>query len=348
MDIGELRSFLASPGEGLLHFDEDLLWRFHLAVSSNPMVLLAGLPGAGKTSLAVGYARYRTQDYEGKGHRLIHIRPEWNDSKALMGSYDNQRQEYLSTGFLDIVLAALRNPDKEFYVILDGVDLARPEHYLSDYLAALGREQAVRLHPIERCIPKAGTNRDEANLVCHDLCVKCFFSSAQSLPGHLPTMMSKFVPPMIYFPKNFVVIGTLLAEEWPASLSTSILDRSHLITLDEHSMAEFLTGPAQGMASPKTFAFVCSLEELLREHNLGVGYRIVRQCIEYVKVAEREGLEEQQALDRFAEQRFLPRLINILDGAEGITEKLADLLEKQGLRKTYQRFKQSRNRIARQ
>ena len=338
MKIEDLQSFLQQPQEGLLHFGEDLLWRFHLAVSSHPFVLLAGLPGSGKTALALGYARYLTSDYESKGYCSMHIRPEWNNSQALMGSYDSQRQEYLSTAFLDMVLRALRNPDRHYFVILDGVDLARPEHYLSDYLNAMGSEQAVRLHPIERCIAKAGVNREEANLVCHDLCVNCFFSCPSALPSRLPSMMSKFVPPMIHFPKNFVVIGTLLQENWQDALSTSTLDRAHLITLDEHSVASYLEGPAKGMVGPRTHSFICALEVLLASYNQGIGYRVVRQCMNFVEKGEKEGMKELELLDRYVEQRFLPRLrANLKDNAEAM-KQLAELLESEGLDKSTKRF----------
>ena len=338
MEIQELKDFLAKPQEGMLYFDEELLWRFHLAVSSHPFVLLAGLPGSGKTSLALGYARYRTDDYEYKGYCSLHIRPEWNNSQALMGTYDSQRQEYLSTGFLDMVLRALRNPEKKYFVILDGIDLARPEHFLSDYFNAMGSEQSVRLHPIERCIPKAGVNREDANLVCHDLCVNCFFSCPTALPSRLPSMMSKFVPPMIYFPRNFVVIGTLLQEKWQDSLSTSTLDRAHLITLDGHSVASYLSGPAKGMVGPRTHSFICALEELLAAHNEGIGYRIVRQCMTFVEVGEKEGMNEIDLLDRYVEQRFLPRLrANLKDNEEAI-KQLAELLASEGLPKSTKRF----------
>ena len=339
MNIESLKEYLIRPKEGLLHFDEDLLWRFHLAVSSHPFVLLAGLPGAGKTALALGYARFVTSDYESKGYASLHIRPEWNNSHALMGIFDSQRQEYLSTAFLDMVLRALRNPDRQFFVILDGVDLARPEHYLSDYLNAMGSEQSVRLHPIERCIPKAGVNREDANLVCHDLCVNCFFSCPSALPSRLPSMMSKFVPPMIHFPKNLNVIGTLLREDWQDVLTTTVLDRAHFITLDEHSIANYLAGPAKGIAGPRTHSFICALEELLALHDQGIGYRIVRQCMTYITNGEKEGKSEVELLDKYVEQRFLPRLRSILQDNSSALCELTELLESEGLTKSYKRFK---------
>ena len=317
MNIAQFRGFAAKSREGGLCFSDDLIWRFHLAVESNSFVLLHGPSGSGKSSLAYAYSRYQTQDYGSPGYCGIHVRPEMKDSSILMGHYVEERKLYDTTAFLDLLLAALRVPSKRFYVIIDGLGVAKPEEFMGDFINSVSSRHPVRLHPKERCVAKSGTIREEANLVCHESCDNCFFSSPSALPGRLPSIMSKFVPPMVYFPKNFVVIATILGECPLDDLSIPLLDRAHLFELLPPKVEEYLAIRREEGISKQSKDFLCRLDEVFHNHGLSFGISKARQCIEYLKKAKAWGVEEKEALDQHMEQSFMPRLLPLLKKREG-------------------------------
>jgi len=348
VNLDELRAYLAAPAQGRLYFDSELLWNLHLAVTSKPFVVLAGVPGVGKTSLALGYARFVTQGYEHPGVRLLHVRPEWNDSTTLMGHFDETAQGYATTPFLDMLLSALRDPEHRYFIVLDGLDAAPAERFLGDYLCGIGAAWPLTLHARGRCVARAGAVREEANLVCHDNCSTCFFSDQSALPGRLPSVMANFVPPSLRIPRNFVVLATVQSEEWQDSLPTHLLDRCHVVALDRAELAPFFAadGPGAGLPAPDAQGVFCRLADLLAAHDLGVGYRAVRESLDGVALALERGRDGTEALDRQVEQRVVPRLAAALrrrPDRDGVAEALTAALRAEGLVRAAERL---RSRLA--
>lgn len=150
------------------HFEPDLIARYLAALLAKPFVILAGVSGTGKSKLAELVAEYygRTEqggaDPEGQPEEaggfvfvrakgppdptrfaLVAVRPDWNDHQSMLGFVNPITGRYESTQALDLVLRADRALGKaedkasapRHFMLLDEMNLARVEHYFSDWLA---------------------------------------------------------------------------------------------------------------------------------------------------------------------------------------------------------------------
>ena len=113
-------------------FSNEVLTRYSLSLKTKPFVILSGISGTGKTKIAQLFADYICQqDADGKKRRIafVSVRPDWMDNKGLLGYYNILDEKYHSTKMLDLLLDALAEPDKPYFVILDEMNLAKVEHY---------------------------------------------------------------------------------------------------------------------------------------------------------------------------------------------------------------------------
>ena len=115
----------------------------------------AGKSGTGKTKIAQLFADYICQSDKNADKRIafISVRPDWMDNKGLLGYYNIFTEKYQTTDMLNVLLRAVANPDDPYFVILDEMNLAKVEHYFSDFLSILEsrtvidkKGKAIRLH----------------------------------------------------------------------------------------------------------------------------------------------------------------------------------------------------------
>jgi len=145
---------------------------------------------------------------------FLSVRPDWRDSRALLGYHNPLLGAYEWTEFLRFVLRAAENfrgPADErvaWFVILDEMNLAHVEYYFADLLSVLesGRDaegwtrEAIR---IER--PDSIEDQEDAE-----------------------------VPPAsVRLPPNLYIIGTVNMDETTHAFSPKVLDRAFTIELSE-------------------------------------------------------------------------------------------------------------------
>ncbi len=229
-------------------------------------------------SLAVGSTLRWTKDGDG-GYRLdrdasprgtrraqrtqfafVPVRPDWTDPRGLLGFPHLLTGSYQSTDFLRTLLRARTDPERPFFVLLDEMNLARVEHYFSDFLSALEsrrtritndgtvrREQdPFPLHSHPRCMLNTGEEEraeefySEGNL-CTVNCTGCPFAEFvdeahhgaanvdypdATRAGFTPT---SFTPPRLKVPWNIYFTGTVNVDETTFTFSPKVLDRASVI-----------------------------------------------------------------------------------------------------------------------
>jgi len=99
-----LMTYLASKG---YHFPDCLVAQFYTALKTKGFVILSGLTGSGKTKIIQEFAKLL--DPTGNNFLFLPVRPDWRDSKPLLGYYNPLTGEYHKTPLLEFIINALRN-----------------------------------------------------------------------------------------------------------------------------------------------------------------------------------------------------------------------------------------------
>lgn len=208
-DLDEAMLAATLREQGLL-LPEGLAARLDRVLRLEPLVLLEGPAGGGKSHLALELARHLTREYEDAGVAVAQVDPTWRSSRDLLGAYDSEASEQKTTAALDLWLAALRHKAKPYFLILEGFDLAPPEAYLADFLGARHPGGRVSLHPGHlRCRPRAAAPpQARASFVCNQDCEACFFVQP-GYPVGITDAVVDFVPAQVKVPENLRILGVM-------------------------------------------------------------------------------------------------------------------------------------------
>ena len=127
-----------------LFYNPQDITNFHTAIKTGSLVILSGMSGTGKSALVDAYAKALGI----KNVLIIPVRPSWNDDSDLLGYVDLIHMVYRpsDTGFINKIVEASReqNKDKLYLICLDEMNLARVEHYFSQFLSILEKPVGSR------------------------------------------------------------------------------------------------------------------------------------------------------------------------------------------------------------
>lgn len=262
--------------------------RFHAALNflrHKHFVILSGLSGTGKTQLALKYARaVHGLNSNTAPDPLIFecpVRPEWTDPTGLTGYFDVLTNRYVVPTFLEAVLVATAHGTSPVFVILDEMNLARVEYYLSDVLSCMETEGALQLH--SNGVPLEGT-------------------TGASIRAELP------------LPANLFIIGTINVDETTNPVSDKVLDRASVINMSAVDVPGFLASlegrfPGLKAARAASEAKLTEINSLMQQHNLGFGYRLIEEFVRYHAFdAEHLANAAEDVTDQLLVQKVLVKL----------------------------------------
>ena len=284
---------------------------FHTAVKCNDLVILSGLSGTGKSSLVNIYAKAlglnASVDLEDSQMLMVPVRPSWSDDSDLLGYVDLAHMVYhaADSGFVDFLVRAQReeNKNKLFLVCFEEMNLARVEHYFSQFLSILERPAGQR------------------ELQLYD---KQYMGKLYNAADY---------PYRIKIGSNVKFIGTVNIDETTFSFSDKVLDRANVIELEvlnystkwqEKSFAaigktrvwstldyEKLIAKEQISNAQEVRELLwdlhCALQHLSPKY--GAGPRVVKSVIKYLSnLPDEEALGFEGALDLQIAQRVLTKL----------------------------------------
>ena len=153
----------------------------------------------------------RVQSGRRRRYALIPVKSDWTDPRGLMGYFNPLTGRYFRTPFLELILAARADLQHPYFAILDEMNLARVEYYLSDVLSAMESGE-----PIDLGVPDEGGSTEDAE---DD---------------------SAVVPSSVAMPPNLLVIGTVNVDETTHAFSPKVLDRANVIEFNDVSVSAFL------------------------------------------------------------------------------------------------------------
>jgi hypothetical protein len=262
---------------------------------------------------------------------IVAVRPDWTDNRGLLGYLNPLTGRYVMTPFLRLILAAKAEEERvsqgesphPFFVILDEMNLARVEHYFSDFLSCLESGKALHLHEDQRV--EDGEVEDQVA-----------------------------VPRQLEIPSNLYFIGTVNVDETTYMFSPKVLDRAFCIELNDVDL-EGLAGrtpPAStlrldewdgrllgadkpgredwralgsGPDGDQLRGIVVELHGLLAKEHRHFGYRVANEIARYVNLARVQCSEAEAAavaLDLALLQKVLPKLHGTQQEIQGVVDAL--------------------------
>lgn len=316
--VGYLQGFMASSknGDKSLRYSTDTIKKFIAGLHMSPISILQGISGTGKTSLprAIAIAMVSGDDRYGLDngadelpqapYRICPIQSGWRDKMDLFGFYNAFEKSYHETEFFNALYLANQPKyrDTLFFIILDEMNLSRPEHYFADFLSKLEQPEAQR--------------RVKLDNVPEDICPKSVNA------GMLP------IPPNVRF------IGTANHDETTLEFAPKTYDRSNVIemprNMPEGEIIEFKqryrisyewlskqfaqAEKDQATACAKFEKFISNkvLIELLSERGIGIGNRFEGQGKRFLSVFVASGEDPKGDIAKAVDHLMTMRMLRTL------------------------------------
>ncbi len=123
------RNFAASQLK--LYYREDVIKQLFAGMATSKLIILEGISGTGKTSLAFALGKFFNFD-----SAIIPVQPSWKDRSELLGYYNEFTKKFNETEFLRALYTTTYRQDMDV-IVLDEMNLARIEYYFAEFLSVM-------------------------------------------------------------------------------------------------------------------------------------------------------------------------------------------------------------------
>ena len=304
------RDYAAS--ELKLYYDISDIRRFIAGLAVSPIIILQGMSGTGKTSLA-----HAMGEFVGNQSTVIPVQPMWKERTDLLGYYNEFTKRFNETLLLEKMYEA--NYSEDIYItVLDEMNIARVEYYFAEFLSLLELPD-----PDERYIDVVSDKWEN--------------DPVQLREGR------------IKLPVNMWFIGTANNDDSTFAISDKVYDRAMILNLD--TKAERFVAPRTKPIKLSAERFKELTKEAMREYSvtnrnmkrleeldkyliehfhITFGNRIMKQIQNYIPVYVSCGGEELEALDDMLAKKIIRKLemqnpIYLRNSAEGLCNYLDEL-----------------------
>ena len=127
--VETFRNFAASRLK--LYYKPEMIRLFISALASTKLVILQGISGTGKTSLAYAWGKFLKHD-----SCVASVQPSWRDRTELFGYFNEFTKKFNETEVLKELYVA-GYTDDIYTVILDEMNISRVEYYFAEMLSIL-------------------------------------------------------------------------------------------------------------------------------------------------------------------------------------------------------------------
>jgi len=319
--LEHINRFISSKG---FKYEFEEIANFYLSLKAKPFVILAGISGTGKTQLPRQFAAALGLN---ENLKQVPVRPDWTDGSDLLG-YTDLGGNFIPKDLSNLIIEAEKDPDYPYFFILDEMNLARVEHYFSDYLSIIETR-----------------TRNGNSIVTDPIIREEILNNAQNSA----VFRGKGLP------ENLYLIGTVNMDETTHAFSRKVLDRANSIEMNEVNLGwdnsqtektEALSGigndflkteylsayelSQEDKDSIKTeIELLIQINEILKRADLHFAYRVRDEIAFYLILNKKYNLMTQvRALDFQLVQKILPRIHGSSERIQKILIDLLYLLEK--------------------
>ena len=303
------RNFAASQLK--LYYTPKMIRLFISALASTKLVILQGISGTGKTSLAYAWGKFLKHD-----SCIASVQPSWRDRTELFGYFNEFTKRFNETEVLKEMYVA-GYTDDIYTVILDEMNISRVEYYFAEMLSIL--EMPNKSEWIVEIVPSAW----------------------KSDPIHLKDGK-------LLIPPNMWYIGTINNDDSTFMVTDKVYDRAMPIDINDKGEAfEPVNTPAQDInysyldnlfqsaikdnqISQETLDKIEKMDNYVIKHfRIAFGNRIVAHMKKFVPVFVACGGTEVDGVDYFIARKILRKfeqlnVAYIRDEIDGFVKFLND------------------------
>jgi MoxR-like ATPase len=306
----EFREFSASRLG--LYYDIADVRRFIGGLAVSHIMILQGMSGTGKTSLAYAFGEYLDNSAV-----IVPIQPMWKERTDLIGYYNEFTRKFNETTLLQKLYEANTN-DNIYITVLDEMNIARVEYYFAEFLSLLE-------------IPDYR---------------KRYLDVVADIWDTDPKLLKNG---QLLLPTNMWFVGTANNDDSTFAISDKVYDRAMVINLDRKAKPfiasetntrrisagrfRMLIKEAQKKyaLSQRNLRRIRQLDRYLIEHfQITFGNRIMQQIRNYVPVIVACGGSELSAIDDILAKKVLRKLeaknlVYVRSAAPGLVAYLDEL-----------------------
>jgi len=310
-----VQQWMAFKSDKPFYYDLITIRIFLAGLHMSPISILQGISGTGKTSLPREFAKALLSDSNYVGldsdnqnkapYRICAVQSGWRDNMDLMGYYNSFEHKYKETDFFKALYAANQPKyvNTMFLIILDEMNLSRPEHYFADFLSLL--EQSAS----ERYISLTNTPKEV-----------------------LPELV---IGGKLKIPENVRFIGTANHDETTLEFAPKTYDRSNLMEMPKNLPEKKLfketdeefnvrydwlnkefdkaeKGNKEAFKRFHDFINSDDMKFLLLEKGIGVGNRLEYQAEKFIGVFVESGTQKEQDIAIGTDHLITSRLFRTL------------------------------------
>jgi hypothetical protein len=299
-----------------LYFSISTIRGFIAGLSASRLLILEGLSGTGKTSLA----RYWS-DYIGEESFFVPVQANWRDRTSLLGYFNDFSSSYHETEFLKRLYRYGYRPHDMNIMVLDEVNISRIEYYFADFLS-------IMEYP-----------KDNWKLKIIELPLNA------TAPAHLDDGI-------ISIPESTWFVGTANTDDSTFTITDKVIDRAIVINFDERNEPFDVKGEAK--ATSLSFEYLTSLfnkanekEEyrfndadykkfkglldfFYNEFGIAIGNRVINQISLFVPTYMACGGKKNEAIDFIFSSKIVSKLEGryeeqVRSGLLSLSKKCSDL-----------------------
>jgi len=273
-----------------LYYDIADIRRFIAGMGISKLIILRGMSGTGKTSLA-----YAAGEFFGNSSTVVPIQPMWKERSDMIGYFNEFTKKFNETTMLCKLYEAGGKGDV-YITVLDEVNISRIEYYFAEFLSLLELPDTSKRY---LDVVSDTWKNDPARLVNGKLLL----------------------------PVNMWFVGTANNDDSTFAISDKVYDRAAVIDLDRKCTPFVCDTPSPCHISYEALAQLFEkakekytlsseskeklkrLDEYLSEvFRVSFGNRIMRQIEAYVPVMLACGGTETEALDDILARKILRKL----------------------------------------
>ena len=270
-----------------LYYKEEMVRVFIAGLASTKLVILQGISGTGKTSLAYAWGKFMRHS-----SCVASVQPSWRDRTDMFGYFNEFTKKFNETEMLKEMYIA-GYTDEVYTVILDEMNLSRVEYYFAEMLSILEMP-----------------NRDEWII--------------ELVPNSWKTDPKKIIDGKIKVPANMWYIGTINNDDSTFAVTDKVYDSAMPLDINANSVPfDAIPTEAQGInfsyldnlfkkaieenpISQSTLDKIDEMDNYVIQHfRIAFGNRIVSHMKKFVPVYVACGGDEVDGVDYFIAKKIL-------------------------------------------